>query len=263
VPPGRFEAGSGPRLVVVPGIQGRWEWMASPLGKLATTCRVTSYSLCGEPGSGMPFEAAAGFDAFVRQLESLVGDPPGGRVALCGVSYGGFVALRYAARHPERVSALILVSTPPPGWRPSETQQRHLANPRLSMPAFAVGAAGRLWHEVRCAVPDWRGRMRFTARQAVQVLRAPMVPSAAAARMAVQQADDFEPDCAAVRAPTLVVTGDDDLDRVVPPPATRQYLTRIAGATSARLNRTGHCGLLLQPERFARLVSDFVHAHDH
>ena len=42
------------------------------------------------------------------------------RFALVGISFGGAVALRVAAVAPSRASALLLVSTPPPGLYPSE-----------------------------------------------------------------------------------------------------------------------------------------------
>ena len=74
---------------------------------------------------------------------------------------------------------------------------------------------------------------------------------------------DFSGDGARVQAPTLVVTGDDDLDLVVPPSVTRRYLAVIPGARYEQLEGTGHIGMLTQPVRFAHLVSDFVHAHHH
>lgn len=258
-----FDAGSGPPVIVIPGVQGRWEWMAPMLDRLARECRVLSYSLCGEPGSNHPFDRDAGFDGFVAQLDAIFERTGLTSATLCGVSYGGFIALRYAALRPDRVSGLVLVSTPPPGWVPSVAQQRHLAHPVRNLPLFAAGAAGRLWHEVRWSLPDWPSRLRFAAGQALRVVRAPLAPAATANRVALQQAMDFRPDCARVGAPVLVVTGEDELDRVVPPSATRRYLTLIPGARHEPLARTGHFGLLTRAGQFVRLVSDFAHANSH
>ena len=49
--------GSGPPLVLVPGMQGRWEWMAATVTELAKRFTVVTYSLCGEPGSRTPSTA--------------------------------------------------------------------------------------------------------------------------------------------------------------------------------------------------------------
>jgi 3-oxoadipate enol-lactonase len=258
-----MDEGSGPPVIVIPGVQGRWEWMVPALRELRRTCRAISYSLCGDTGSGVKVEPALGFENYVRQLDSIFERTGVSRAALCGVSYGGFIALRYAATRPERVSALVLVSAPAPGWQPSDYQQRYLARPRLLAPLFLVTGPTRLWAELRSAMPSWGTRMRFVVTHGARVLAAPLVPSLAAARVAAQQAVDFSADGARVQAPTLVVTGEDALDRVVPPSVSRWYLSMIPGARYEKLDGTGHIGMLTQPARFAHIVSTFVHANSH
>jgi 3-oxoadipate enol-lactonase len=258
-----MDEGQGPPVIVIPGIQGRWEWMTPALRELRPTCRTVSYTLSGDHGSGVAHDPALGFENYVRQLDAVFARTHLARAALCGVSFGGFIALRYAALRPHRVSALILVSAPAPGWRPSAQQQRYLSMPRLRAPLFALSAPKRLWMEVHSALPSWTARARFAVTQSVRVLRSPLVPTRAALRIVEQQAIDFSADTAAVRAPTLVVTGDDGLDTVVPPSLTREYLTMIPGARYERLEGTGHMGMLTQPARFARIVSEFVNANNH
>jgi pimeloyl-ACP methyl ester carboxylesterase len=69
---------------------------------------------------------------------------------------------------------------------------------------------------------------------------------------------DFAAHCQQVKAPTLVVTGEPGLDRVVSVRSTRSYVDRIAGARHATLERTGHIGLVTRPERFAETIGQFV-----
>jgi pimeloyl-ACP methyl ester carboxylesterase len=69
---------------------------------------------------------------------------------------------------------------------------------------------------------------------------------------------DFEADVRKVHAPTLVITGAEDLDRTVPPALTRRYLDRIPGAELAVLERTGHMGTITRPAEFANLIADFA-----
>jgi len=64
-----------------------------------------------------------------------------------------------------------------------------------------------------------------------------------------------------VTAPTLIVTGDDGLDRLVPPESTRQYRRYMTRTTVARLEGTGHMGTVTRAGTFAALVGDFVGAH--
>jgi pimeloyl-ACP methyl ester carboxylesterase len=258
-----FDRGEGPALIVIPGVQGRWEWMRPALRALQSTCRTITYTLCGDAGAGMTFDRALGFENYMRQLDDVFEKTGIARVALCGVSYGGFIALRYAATRPERVSALVLVSAPAPGWTPSARQKRYLARPWLSAPAFVATAPGRVWPEIASALPDWRSRLTFTVKHSAQVVSAPMIPSRMASRVQLQQASDFGDDPRKVRAPTLIVTGEDNLDQVVPPPVTRWYLDLIPGSRYEKLAGTGHIGMLTQPKRFAEIVSGFVHAHRH
>jgi pimeloyl-ACP methyl ester carboxylesterase len=257
-----FDEGGGQPIVVVPGIQGRWEWMRPALAELARSFRTVSYSLCGDFGSGARIDPALGFDSFLRQLDSVLDAAALDRTILCGVSFGGVVAVRYAAERPHRVSHLILASAPGPHWIPSPRQARHIARPWLSMPAFCLTAFDRLNAELKAALPAWRPRVSFTSRYLASTLLAPMMPHLMAGRVKLQQGLRLERDCAAITAPTLVVTGEPHLDKVVAVDSTREYVSLIRGARYEMMKGTGHLGLLTQPDRFVRIVSDFIDARD-
>src|SRR5215213_873746 len=156
-----FDQGSGPALILIQPLQGRWEWMRSSLVALSQYTRVISYTLCGDIGSGVRVDPSEGFDAYTRQLEKVMDRAGVTRVALCGVSFGGVVAAHYAALRPERVSHLIVASSPGPGWKPTESQAGYVARPWLSMPAFAVTGASRVGVEIAAALPSWGGRLGF------------------------------------------------------------------------------------------------------
>ncbi len=258
-----FNRGDGPPLVVVPGLQGRWEWSAPVLSQLAERCRTVSYSLCGDIGSRHRFDRRLGFDNFVRQLDAVFESAGLERAALCGVSFGGYVAVRYAALRPDRVSALILASAPGPGWSPNGQQSRWLTRPWLSAPAFVLTSPARIWPEIRAAFPDGRSRLSFFVRQGIRCAAAPMIPGLMAARIQCASGIDFDADCRRITSPTLVLSGEEGLDRVVPVRSTRAYASVIPRAEYRMLPRTGHMGLLMQPHLFAGIVSEFVHAHHH
>jgi 3-oxoadipate enol-lactonase len=252
---GSFDRGSGDAIIVIPGLQGRWEWMRPALDALSQRCRTISYSLCSTRGT--PAEA---FDRFLTQVDEVL-DRRGLRAAaICGVSFGGLIALRYAATRPDRTTALILVSTPPPSWRPSAIQARYLSQPWRSTPAFVASSPVRLWPEVVAALPDWSARVKFCTSHLVRMAAAPVIPARMAQRIQLREALDLHADCARIVAPTMVVTGEPGLDQVVPPEATREFVALIKGARYKVFDRTGHLGVITQPERFARLVSEFVHA---
>lgn len=57
------------------------------------------------------------FDAFVRDLEVVVDGLGLERFPLIGISQGCAVSIEYAARHPDRVSRLVLIGGYASGWR--------------------------------------------------------------------------------------------------------------------------------------------------
>ena len=256
-----FDRGSGDPLIVIPGLQGRWEWMRPALAVLARDFRVIGYSLCGDIGAGMRMDPALGFDVFLQQVDRVLETAGIGRAALCGVSYGGVIALRYAATRPGRVSALILVSTPGPCWKPNAAQARYIANPWRTFPEFCVTATRRVGREMLRSLPDWPSRIGFALGQLVNVVTAPAIPSLMARRVRVLQQTTLAPDCARITVPTLIITGADDLDRVVPVSSSKEYLRHIPQATHVAMDATGHIGSLTQPHRFAAIVKEFLGSH--
>jgi pimeloyl-ACP methyl ester carboxylesterase len=258
-----FDQGSGPALIVIPGVQGRWEWGRPALDATSARCRTISYSLAGDFGAEFTAAPGAGFDGYLEQLDDVFARTGIERAALCGISYGGVIALRYAATRPERVSSLILVSSPAPGWTPNPRQARYVASPWRRAPEFVATGPLRLWPEIKAAFDTWPARIRFMARHAVRVAAAPIIPSLMAARVRLEQQLDLAADCRRVTAPTLVVTGEPELDRVVPADITRRYASLIKDARYEMMERTGHIGLVTRPRVFSDLVCGFVHAHDH
>jgi pimeloyl-ACP methyl ester carboxylesterase len=258
-----FDQGNGTALIVIPGVQGRWEWMKPALKELAKRCHVMSYTLTGDIGSEMRFDPALGFDNFVRQLDGVFDRTGVGQAALCGVSYGGLIALRYAALRPERVTSLVFVSSPAPGWVPSSRQRRYLAHPWRSTPAFVLTSPLRLWPEIRAAYDTTRERLAFSLRHGLRVMLAPAVPPRMAKRVTMQQRVDFASDCERIKVPTLIVTGEDGLDHIVPARVTREYRRLIPGARYVQMKRSGHIGLLTRPAQFADIVTGFINGNGH
>ncbi len=252
-----IDVGSGPAIVLIPGIQGRWEWMRRSVAELAGRWRVVTSSLPGEPGvPRLPPEG--GFDELVRHVDTVLDSSKLASAVLCGVSFGGLVALRYAAVHPERVRALILVSAPGPVWRPAPRQARYMSRPVLRFPLFLAEAARRTSAELRATFPGRRRRLAFYGSFGVELLKAPGIPWRMAARARLAAAERFDGDCVRVTVPTLVVAGESGLDRVIDAEDAMDYVKKIPGAVFRRLERTGHLGTATSPAQFAQIVSAFL-----
>ncbi len=251
------DRGSGIPLVIVPGVQGRWEYFAPAVDALARSFRVITFSLCGELGCPR-IDSRRGIDNFTEQIAAALDARGVERAVICGVSFGGVAALRFAAERPERTAALILVSTPGPGWHLKKRHQLYARLPWLFAPVFLAETPRRLRREIARAIPGRGARLRFAWWQLKTIVSAPVMLGRMAQRAELIATVDFMREASKVSAPTLVMSGDPNLDHVVPADTTSAYAQVISHAKAVTLDRTGHIGCVTRPDGFAALVRDFV-----
>lgn len=125
--------GEGPPLVKAANWLNHLEldWLSLIWGKtfqeLASRHTLIRYDERGNGLSDWQVEEIS-FDAFVRDLEVVVDALGLERFPLLGMSQGCAVSIAYAVRHPERVSALVLLGGYAAGWRigasPEERERR-------------------------------------------------------------------------------------------------------------------------------------------
>jgi pimeloyl-ACP methyl ester carboxylesterase len=101
---------SGPPLVLLHGISANWRMYSLFLPFLLPRWQIYAmdsrgHGKSGHPGTYTLGELAADTSAF---LEGVVGQP----AAIVGMSQGGLVGIRVAARSPQRVEALVVGDSP-------------------------------------------------------------------------------------------------------------------------------------------------------
>ena len=187
-----IDRGIGTPVVLMPGIQGRWEWMAPAVDALADRFRVVTFSLCDEPTSGFRFEPGRGIDNYLQQVDEALDRAGLDAAILIGVCTadpsrrnmqpGGLTRARAGARvgaaarlGAESASALLPASAA-------------LAEPAVS-PGFAGARAAR---NPGAQLPRFGPAVRFMAGQLPLVLRAFVSPSRMAARLRWNEAYQFE-----------------------------------------------------------------------
>ncbi len=77
------DRGHGPPVVMIPGVQGRWEWMSPAVDALATQCRVVTGSLAGDRGSLHLLDPARGFASYLDWVDALLDAAGLEQAALC------------------------------------------------------------------------------------------------------------------------------------------------------------------------------------
>lgn len=254
------DVGTGVPLVVVPGIQGRWEWMSPAVHALASRCRVVTFSLADEPTCDGRFDRSHGFDCYVEQVTDAMDAANLHTAIVVGVSYGGLIAAAFAARHTDRVAGLVLVSAIPPRWMPDSRVRFYLRAPTLLLPLFLIGSL-RLYKEIAAATPGVLPGMRAAARHGLNALTHMFWPASVARRLHALERMQLDRELQPVQVPTLVVTGERCLDRVVPVHLTEEYARMWPHAERVIIAHTGHLGMITRPDAFADSVAGFAGRH--
>jgi 2-hydroxy-6-oxonona-2,4-dienedioate hydrolase len=117
-----LQAGEGEPLVLLHGTGGHLEAYAHNIGPLARHHRVIALDFAGH-GHTTLARGDLEIDAYVAQLAALLDALGVDRAHLSGESLGGWVAVKFAAAHPERTGRLIL-NTPGGTMARPEVMQR-------------------------------------------------------------------------------------------------------------------------------------------
>jgi pimeloyl-ACP methyl ester carboxylesterase len=182
-----------------------------------------------------------------------------GRAALVGTSFGGMVALDFALDSPERVAALVLVGAGTDDHDYSEEMQAFDAAEEAAV------ARGDLDAAVAANLDFWVAGPRRTADEVDPKIRELVAEMQLQAFRQSKGHDDLraarlDPPASQrlgdVNVPTLVVTGDEDVDdiRVMGDRLARD----IPGAERATIAGAAHLPNLERPEEFDRIVLDFL-----
>jgi len=254
---GIVDKGRGTPIVLIPGLQGRWEWMRPTVDALAKHHRVITFSLCDERTSPFPCDPKKAFENYVEQVDLALDRAEVDKAVIAGVSYGGLIASEYAARRPRRVQGLVLANALHKTWHPNPQQSRFLKAPVLMSPLFVATAPQRMRPEMVAAFPRWLARLKFTVGYGLNVIGAIPSPVKMARRIDWATQHHFA-DAGRIDVPALIVTGEPELDRVVPVDVSRRYLDDIHSATHVVLRRTGHNGPATRPDEFADMLGRFV-----
>jgi pimeloyl-ACP methyl ester carboxylesterase len=246
------DRGKGPALVLIQGLHGRWEYMRSTVEALAESFRVITFSLDGTD-----------LDSYARQVSDALDEARIESAIVCGVSFGGLVAIRFASRHPSRCAALVLSNTPRPALTLRRRHRLYMKAPWILGPLFLAETPFRVRQELRTAMTTRKERMRFSLAALRTFLRAPVSISQMAERAKLVTSNAVAADCARITAPTLILTGEAHLDHVVPVEGAADYERLIPHARRVVLPATGHLGAMTRPKEFASLIRQFVEGLRH
>jgi pimeloyl-ACP methyl ester carboxylesterase len=243
------EWGQGPPLVLVPGLAGGFELLGPLARLLARRHRVISYQLRGEDDA-FALRRRFGLADLVDDLAEFLAwygleAPP-----VMGVSFGGVLALEYAARRPHGLSALIVQGA---GARFERGLLQQVAGAVLSRyPLPSDNPFVNQFFNLLFGSRQKPGSLfRFVTRQCWQTDQAVM-----AHRFGLVEHFDITPRLDLIRVPALALAGERDL--LVSANSLSALCAGIAGCRRAALPGCGHLAFVTQAQRVADEVNRFL-----
>ena len=251
------ESGSGTPILLLHGLGGTRGYWQRTLELLSGRARPIALDLPGFGASDAPtggFALDSASDRLAEALRALGGAP----AVVCGHSLGGPLAVRFALRHPDAVTRLVLVApsglAPAPAWQHRAIralplygllQRSPLAWERWLLPLAPLRRAALVPLVERPASVDPAvvGRLVEGARAARELRAA----------AALSLGTGFAEEARQVAAPIAAIWG--DRDRMVPAADAEALLRAVPSATIDILPACGHMPMIERPEAFAALLA--------
>ncbi|HVY13787.1 MAG TPA: alpha/beta fold hydrolase [Rhodopila sp.] len=244
--------GSGPSTVVlVHEMGGTLDSWDQVVPALANSRRVLRYDTRGA-GLSEKIGGSVTWDVMADDLGALL-DAVGisGPVSLAGIAVGGAICMHFAARHPDRVAALVMH-----GPAPGVTADRRQATLDRAAGVEAHGMRGVVETSLAASYPP-------VVRHLPEVFAAFRArwlgndPQSFAAINRMLAAETIERELMQLRCPTLLTAGRHDSLR--PPSVIGPMAEKVPGAQFLELN-TGHFASVQTPGLVAQAIHYFLHA---
>lgn len=246
--------GDGPAIVFSHGLIMSGEMFAAQIKRLSKRYRCIAYDHRGQGGSEVS-EDGYDMDTLTDDAVGLISQLGATPCHFVGLSMGGFVGMRLAARHPELVKSLTLLETSA-DTEPEENVPKYR---RLNFVARWLG----LGLVVGKVMPILFGKtfMADPARAADrEIWRKHIVGNhrigITRAVKGVIERNGVMDELGKITCPTLVAVGDEDTATV--PVKSERIVAAINGADLKVIPQAGHSSTIEQPELVSDLIEVFI-----
>lgn len=253
-PAGRPDA---PSVVFGHGLLFSGRMFDAQVDRLASNYRCVTIDWRGQ---GRSPAASGGYDMDTLSVDAaaIIDELGLGRVHYVGLSMGGFVGMRLAARMPEIIRSLSLLDTSAGPEDPDKVSRY-----RLLAKVYGLLGLGPVKSKV---LPIMFGPTFLASDASGLIVEAWMNEVKSAKRSGMKQAiygvTDREPilaELGRIAAPTLVVVGADDV--ATPVAKSEAIAGAIAGSHLEIVPAAGHSSTIEQPAALSDLLEDFITQH--
>ena len=234
-----------PHLLLIHGYPFSHTMWFSTIASLGANARVIVPDLPGFGKTPVRGEIKPSMSAYAEYLAQLLDENHEQSVVLAGMSMGGYVALAFAQRFPERVLGLGLISSQAAGDTPEARQARSeiIKKIRATGPVAAVDAIlPRLFSEQSSKRADLK-------EYPVEGASAAGVEGLCWALEAMAKRQDRTEFLRSLHIPVLIVHGSED--KIVPGAKARQLAESCRKPILVELEGVGHASPLEAPDQVA------------
>jgi proline iminopeptidase len=217
----------------------------------------------GRSGSLKPGQSCTLADQ-INDLDALRAHLGYRKIDLLGHSWGGFLAMAYAARHPEHIERLILLDSAAPRWKDTlmlfhdvfpdvaarEAGYAFVASLNEKDSATARDAVTRLYLSTLFYSPEHRDEFLAKTKGLKEYYKVNRVLNRDIARF------DLNPEIRKFRFPVLVGCGRFDMN--VAPVVAYKIHREIPGSQFVVFEKSGHMPFFEQPGKFVSVVNAFL-----
>ena len=236
--------GSGPVILLSHGYTATSQMWRGQIDALTRRHTLVVWDMRGHGRSDSPADSSAySAAATIADMAALLDAVGAQRAVVGGLSLGGYYSLMFHLKHPQRVSALLILSTGP-GFRKDEARE--------AWNREAYGRAARFEAEGMQRVLALDERLTGGTHRCVEGL------AGAARGMLAQQDGSVMESLPTIRVPALIVVGADDKPFLQ---AAEVMAAKIPGASKVVIPGAGHSVNVDQPRAFDDAVCAFLDTH--
>lgn len=204
-------------------------------------------------GGGAGDPPASSVDDYAGDIVDLLDALHVEEAVIGGLSMGGYVAFALFRLAPRYVRGMVLADTRPQADSPEAIEGRRQMQQLVADKGTPAVADAMLPRLLGATIGSHRPEIERRVRSLIEASPPGAIAGAIAAMMS---RPDSTPLLGAIRCPTLVLAGEED---VITPPAVAEATARaIAGAELAIVPGAGHLSNLEQPEAFTAALARFL-----
>ncbi|TVY01898.1 alpha/beta fold hydrolase [Paenibacillus cremeus] len=250
------DSGQGIPVVLLHGFCGSSAYWDQLIPRLEGRCRVIAPDLRGHGESSAPADNVYSMETLAEDIAGLLDAIELGPVILLGHSLGGYTALAFAEKFPNKLRAFGLVHSTayPDDEKGKEGRLKAQQTVReQGLPVFLDGLIPKLF------APEHLTSMPDAVQQAKSIGLGTSPEGAVATLEGMRTRPDRNAVLASAQVPVLLVAG--SKDQIIAPD--RTFSVQGEHITQKQIDGAGHMSMIETTDVLAQMILDFVNTVDH